>query len=95
MECGGVKNYLTLRGVIHGRSLPLNNFYKYFYFFSVSQLREHWEETSSKVMARRNQVRQIFNVVLIRLKVTLLLKIQWKQHQIYYVKIVYKHNMVC
>ncbi len=39
----------------------------------------------------------IFNTVLIRLvswiKITLLLKIQWKQHHILYIKIVYKHNM--
>ncbi len=39
-----------------------------------------------------------FNEVLIRLvswiKITLLLKIQWKQHQILYKKIVLKHNMM-
>ncbi len=35
-----------------------------------------------------------FNTVLIRLVArTELLKIQWKQHHILYVKIVYKHNM--
>ncbi len=40
-----------------------------------------------------------FNSVLIRfvgqIKITLLLKIPWKQHHISYVKIVYKQNMMC
>jgi hypothetical protein len=38
-----------------------------------------------------------FNAVLIslvaRIEITLLLKIQWKQHHILYVRIVYKHKM--
>ena len=25
-------------------------------YFSVSQLREHWEDTSTKVMSRKNQI---------------------------------------
>ena len=28
-------------------------------FIAVSQLREHWEETSAKVMARRNQLEDL------------------------------------
>jgi hypothetical protein len=40
-----------------------------------------------------------FNIVFIRLasqiNITFFLKIQWKQHHILYVKIVYKHNMTC
>ena len=27
--------------------------------FSVSQLREHWEDTSTKVMSRRNQIDEL------------------------------------
>jgi hypothetical protein len=41
----------------------------------------------------------IFNAALIRvvslIKITLLLKKQWKQHRILYLKIVSKHNMTC
>ncbi len=40
-----------------------------------------------------------FNAAIIwlvsQIKITLLLKIQWKQNHILYVKIVYKHNMMC
>jgi hypothetical protein len=35
----------------------LHNFH--FPSFSVSQLREHWEDTSTKVMSRRNQLEDL------------------------------------
>jgi hypothetical protein len=42
---------------------------------------------------------KFFNAGLIRLfariDITLLLNVQWKQHHISYVKIVYKYNMTC
>ena len=29
------------------------------FFFLVSQLREHWEDTSTKVMSRKNQIDEL------------------------------------
>ena len=33
--------------------------FPFFFFVPVSQLREHWEDTSSKVMSRRNQLEDL------------------------------------